>query len=201
MQYRYVPLLLWKSGEQRGLKAVRENVAKSDIFPLITVTDETFSDQPETIRSPGVPAPIVFTDQLMKHWGARHFYLDASAIQPSAKGIHPLIDTAARCREEGAKLTPAIRLGANESYEAAVIEVVRLDKRGVALVVNLDEFNSAVEWMPNWPHAPNDTDLIVDLADNVEAVAALGSVLQIAFRNLYRATEWRSVTVAGTSMP
>jgi len=201
MQYRYIPFLLWKSGEQKGLKLIKESVAKSDVFPLVTVTDETFADQAETIRSPAVPAAIVFTEELMKYWGARPFYLDASAIQPPTKGVHPFIETAARCREEGARLTPAIRLGANEPYEAAVIEVARIDKRGVALVVNLDEFNSAVEWMPNWLLAPEDTDLIVDLADNVEAVAALGSVLQIAFRNLHRAREWRTVTIAGTSMP
>jgi hypothetical protein len=53
--------------------------------------------------------------------------------------------------------------------------------------------------MPNWPVAPQQTDLIVDLADNV--ATALGSVLQIAFRNLHRGTEWRTVTIAGTSMP
>ena len=201
MRYRYIPMLKWKRGEQLGLKKVKEAVAKSDIFPLLTVMEESFADQPETARSDAVKASVVFTDELMKHWGARPFYLNASAIQPSGRGIHPLIDTAKQCREQGARLTPAITLSASESYEAAVIEVTRIDKGGVALIVSLDEFNSLQQYMSNWPHAPNQTDLIVDLGDNVAAVAALGSVLQIAFRNLHRATEWRTVTIAGTSMP
>jgi Beta protein len=159
MRYRYVPFLLWKSGEQKGLKHVRENVAKSDVFPLITVTDETFADQPERARSPAVPAPVVFTDELMKHWGNRPFYLDASAIQSPAKGPHPFIETAARCREEGANLTPAIRLGANDAYEAAVIEVARIDECGAALVVDLDEFNSAAEWIASWPLSLSKTQI------------------------------------------
>jgi hypothetical protein len=58
-----------------------------------------------------------------------------------------------------------------------------------------------VEWSRNWPHAPNETDLIVDLEDNVATVSDLGSVLDLAFRNLHGAGKWRSVTVAGTSMP
>jgi hypothetical protein len=200
MRYRYIPILLWKGGERRGLKAVREKMAK-DVFPLITVTEETFADQPETVRSDAVKASVAFADELTRHWGARPFYLDATAIQPSARGIHPLIDTAKQCRERGARLTPATTLDASESYEAAVIEVARIDKGGVALIVTLDEFNSLEQWMSNWPHAPQQTDLIVDLGDNVAAVAALGSVLQIAFRNLHRAKEWRTVTIAGTSMP
>ena len=148
-----------------------------------------------------MPASVVFTDEITKHWGARPFYLNASAIEPSADGIHPLIDVAKQCRQQGARLTPAIAFGAGESYEAAVFEVARIDNCGVALIVTLDEFNSLVHWMPNWPVAPQQTDLIVDLADNVATVAALGSVLQIAFRNLHRGTEWRTVTIAGTSMP
>jgi hypothetical protein len=200
MQYRYVPLLKWQRGEKRALKAVKEKMAK-DVIPVITVTDETFADQPETVRHEAVKASVSFADELMARWGARPFYLNASAIQPSARGVHPLIDTAKQCREQGARLTPAITLNASEAYEAAVIEVDRIDKAGVALIVNLDEFNSLEEWMSNWPHAPQKTDLIVDLGDNVSAVSALGSVLQIAFRNLHCGAEWRTVTMAGTSMP
>jgi hypothetical protein len=200
MRYRYIPLLKWKAGEKWGLKLVQEKMTK-DVIPLITVADETFADRPETVRSEAVKGSVLFADDLTKHWGARPFYLNASAIQTTTGDAHPLIDTAKQLRQQGARLTPAITLSAGETYEAAVIEVASIDKSGVALIVNLDEFNSLEHWMPNWPHAPQQTDLIVDLADNVAAVSALGSVLQIAFRNLHRATEWRTVTIAGTSMP
>jgi Beta protein len=53
----------------------------------------------------------------------------------------------------------------------------------------------------SWPHALDQTDLIVDLADRVGVIADLGSSLELAFRNLHRADEWKSVTIAGSSMP
>jgi hypothetical protein len=94
-----------------------------------------------------------------------------------------------------------VGLGANESYEAAVLNLAQTNECGVALTVDLREFTSAAQWVPSWPHAIEQTDLIVDLADKVAVVSDLGSALDLAFRNLHCATKWRSVTVAGTSMP
>jgi len=172
-----------------------------DVCPLIAVTEETFADQPETSRSEVVSATFLFADEVFKHWGARPFYLDASEIQPSTTGTHPLLDTAKQCRELGARLTPATTLRASESYEAAVLNVAQIDACGVALTINLREFTSAPQWVSSWPHSLNQTDLILDLADKVATIADFGSVLDLAFRNLHRATEWRSITIAGTSMP
>lgn len=198
MVYRYIPILRWKRGEKRGLKSLSPSIVK-DVCPLIAVTDDTFADQPETVRSPAMPASFLFADEVSKHWGARPFYLDASEID--GNGIHPLIATAKLCREASATLIPATTLGVRASYEAAVFNVAQADKRGVALVVSLREFTSAAHWVPSWPHAVDQTDLIVDLEDKVATIADLGSALEIAFRNLARGKEWRSVTVAGTSMP
>ena len=138
MRYRYIPILRWKRGEKRGIKAVSEAMAQ-DVCPLIAVTEETFADQPETSRSEVVSATFLFADEVFKHWGARPFYLDASEIQPSTTGTHPLLDTAKQCRELGARLTPATTLRASESYEAAVLNVAQTDACGVALTINLRE--------------------------------------------------------------
>jgi hypothetical protein len=198
MVYQYTPILRWKRGEKRGLKSLPQSIVK-DVCPLIAVTDDTFADQPETIRSEAIPASFLFADEISKHWGARPFYLDASEV--AGNGVHPLIATAQLCREMGATLIPATTLGARPSYEAAVVNVAQTDKRGVALAVSLREFTAAAHWVPSWSHALDQTDLIVDLEDKVATVADLGSALEIAFRNLHKGTEWRTVTVAGTSMP
>jgi len=200
MRYRYIPILKWKRGERRAIKAVTPDMAKG-VCPLITVTEETFADQSETARSEAMSASFPFADEIYKHWGARPFYLDASAIQPLAGGVHPLIDTAKHCRELGARLTPATTLAANAAYEAAVLKVAQIDNCGVALTVDLREFTSAAQWLPSWLHALNQTDLILNLADKVATISDLGPVLEMAFRGLQRGIEWRSVTVAGTSMP
>jgi hypothetical protein len=200
MHYKYRPILRWKRGEKRCIKAISATMAK-DVLPLITVTEDTFSDQPETTRSEAVPASVLFADDVFKHWGARPFYLDASEIPAPAKGVHSLIDTAKHCRELGARLTPATTLNTSDRYEAAVLNVAQANSCGVALTVSLREFTSAERWVPSWSHPLGETDLILDLADKVATVADLGSALELAFRNLHRGTEWRSVTVAGTSMP
>src|ERR1700738_1212561 len=111
MVYRYVPILRWKRGERTGLKSVVVDKAVG-VFPLIIVTEETFKDKPETITQEGEPASNIFADEVYKNWGARSFYLDASRVPPSGKGTHPLINTAKRCRELGATLTPGTTLGA-----------------------------------------------------------------------------------------
>jgi hypothetical protein len=200
MKYRYIPILRWKQGEKRALKLVSKPLAE-DVWPLIVVSEDTFADRPETITREAVSASFDFADDVYKHWGDRPFFFDASEIPPSDKGTHPLIDTAAECKKIGAKLTPATTLDAHESYEAAVVSVAHDYSCGVALNVSLREFTSASDWAPSWPHALDQTDLIVDLADKVATVSDLGSILEMGFRNLHRGKEWRSVTIAGTSMP
>ncbi len=87
------------------------------------------------------------------------------------------------------------------TYQAAVATIAAADKRGVALVVNLSEFASAAGWSAEWSHAPGDTDLIVDFRDNVSTVNALGAGLDPTFQGLHGGVKWRTVTMAGTSMP
>lgn len=108
MRYRYIPVLRWKLGEKRGLKAVSEPMAK-DVRPLIIVTEDTFADQPETARSEAMSASFLFADELSKHWGARPFYLDASNIRCSDGEPHPLNVAAKECRNLGARMMPATR--------------------------------------------------------------------------------------------
>ncbi len=200
MTYRYIPIVRWKQGEKRAIRLVSQPMAR-DVWPLIAVTEDTFVDLPETITREPVTASFEFADSVFKHWGNRPFFLDASEIPPSDAGTDPLISAAAECRKLGANLTPATTLDAHHSYEAAVIRVAQTDSCGVLLRVNLREFTSAADWASSWPHALNQTDLLIDLEGNVGAISDLGPALEFGFRNLHRGDEWRSVTVAGTSMP
>jgi T4 beta protein len=67
--------------------------------------------------------------------------------------------------------------------------------------VNLREFTTAQHWEASWPHGLDQTDLIVDFADNAPTIRQLGPALDPAFRNLHHQRKWRTVTTAGTSMP
>jgi hypothetical protein len=146
MVYRYIPILRWKLGEKKALKAVSEPMYKKGICPLIVVTEETFADRSETARSEAMTASFIFADELTKHWGARPFYLDASNIRPSGRGPHPLVEAAKECRTQGARMMPATRLRVSDAYDAAVLAVANADKRGVALTVTVICGNSRRLW-------------------------------------------------------
>jgi hypothetical protein len=139
--------------------------------------------------------------EILAIWNTAPFYLDAIAVPTNPTGRHPLIDIGTRARASGLGLIPATRLDAPAPYAVAVHTLTQADQRGVALKVDLNEFTSAARWIAAWPYQPADTDLIVDLADNVATVEALGAAINPAFLGLHAGSQWRSVTMVGTSMP
>src|SRR5690606_27928436 len=98
-------------------------------------------------------------------------------------------------------LIPATTLAASTSYQAAVAGAVAADGRGVALRIDLNELAQSASWAPTWGFPPADTDLIVDLGGTLTAAHALGAGLHPTFQSLANGSAWRSVTVAGSSMP
>ncbi|MFK5599509.1 hypothetical protein ACFZ8E_21305 [Methylobacterium sp. HMF5984] len=108
---------------------------------------------------------------------------------------------AANASAKGLDLIPAISLASPAGYSQAVHTIVQTQGRGIALRIDLNEFSSAASWVGGWNYPLSETDLIVDLQDSVGTVASLGSTVQHTFSNLHQGATWRSVTIAGTSMP
>lgn len=63
-----------------------------------------------------------------------------------------------------------------------------------------DVTNSFI-WVGAWPFPVNETDLVIDLTDSVDLVDKLGGTVDPAFLSLHAGAQWRSVTLAGASMP
>jgi hypothetical protein len=143
-----------------------------------------------------IPAPDVFAEEVKRLLGNAAFFVDASELAPTA-----IADIAAACRKRGLSLIPATTLGAPSSYDTAIAKVISIDKRGLALRVDLNELATAASWASKWSHSTNATDLIADFSDNVANVVALGVPAVQAFHSLHNGTSWRTVTVAGASMP
>jgi hypothetical protein len=200
MTYRYIPVLRWKRGEKTGLRYLTVG-GRTDVIPLFILgTDRYVGRTPA--RGPAVPAAAVLTQELSNTWGSAPFFLDASAVSPPAGATHhPLIDIGAQARSIGLQIIPATRLTAPILYQQAVTALHQLDQHGVGLRVDLQEFTSAASWTPAWGIPLEQTDLIVDFADNVGPVNSLGSALNHAFMNVHAAGQWRSITIVGTSMP
>lgn len=200
MVHNYIPILRWKQGERRGL-AQLQATTKADITPLLQLAPDQF--RPPRGRAAASLSPAqAFAREVDADWGATPFYLDASRLQPSAGAPHhPLVDIANACRAAGLQLIPSTTLAASTAYAAAVQAVAAIDGRGVALRVDLPEMTSAASWVAAWPIPLGDTDLIADFAGSVGTVAALGASGVAAFASLHQGASWRTVTIAGTSMP
>jgi len=186
-------------GERVALQRLSAR-AKVDVRPLFILAPKQFVGKEATKKHPAVAAPNVVANDIAAAWGQAEFYLDAGAL-PSAGAHHPMVHIAAACRAIGLRLIPATRLGAPQQYQAAVAHVVGMDHRGVCLRVDMAQMVNAAQWQAHFPFPPNDTDLIADVADNVQNVLNLGAVVVQAFQNLHMGAHWRSVSIAGASMP
>lgn len=200
MVHTYVPILRWKQGERRGIAQLQPS-AKRDVLPLFKLASEQYRP-PRGRNLSGTTSAQAFATDVLNEWGTSPFFLDASEVSQSASAAnHPLVDIATSARALGLALIPATQLGATAGYNAAVQAVAATDGRGVALRVDLQELASASAWAGSWFMPLSETDLIADFRGSIGTVLNLGAPAIAAFQSLHRGSAWRSVTVAGTSIP
>lgn len=186
-------------GERVGVQRLTP-AGKNNVWPLFIVAPKQYVGKNATKKTPAIPAPAYLAQEVMTACGQSPFFMDASGL-PASANSHPIVAIANRARAIGLTLVPATRLSVPAAYQNAVASVHGADQRGVCLRVDLAQMANAAQWQPQWPFPVNQTDLVVDVADNAETAANLGNVVQQAFQQLHLGANWRSVTVAGTSMP
>lgn len=199
MVYRYVPILRWKQGEREAVRQL-SGLGRTDVTPLFILAPDQFVGKKATSKAPALPSPALFAQQAQTAWGTQPFMLDAMALATTATG-HPLIAIGAAARALGLALIPSTSLFAPAMYQAAVGALVAADGRGVALRIDLQELANSAAWIAAWPYAPADTDLVIDLGATVGVAHSLGAALDPTFHGLVSGPNWRSVTIAGSSMP
>lgn len=199
MPVRYIPILRWKRGERIGLRRVH-GPSSPKVFPLFILGTDQFKPKAATKNKAAVQAPDVFVQEAANTWNNLPFALDASTL-PIHGPQHALTGIAAGARANGIHLIPATNLGAPALYQVAVASAAQIDQRGVCLRIDLQEATSIANWIAQWPFPPNETDLVIDFGETVGQVAALGAALTTAMMNLHLGNQWRTVTIAGTSMP
>ncbi|WP_373413728.1 hypothetical protein [Ensifer aridi] len=197
---RYVPILRWKRGERVALQRLTAQ-ARARTMPLVLLGSEQFKVKAATKAHAAVPAPQVFVRDVLSDWGKGTFFLDASSLPTQGTQAHPVATIAAVARAANASMIPVVHLGASHAYVSAVTAIKNIDGRGVCLRIDMQELFSVAHWLPKWPFPIGETDLIVDFGENVASAAALGTALDAAFKGLNAHSKWRSITVAGTSMP
>jgi hypothetical protein len=175
--------------------------AKSRITPLFLLGSEQFKVKAATQSQAAVPAPAAFTQEVLQSWGSSAFFLDASSLPSAPTHAHPLVLIAASARALGLPLVPVANLGVSPQYIAAIQAVDGADHFGVCLRIDMQEAFSVGTWLHQWPFQTSHTDLIIDFGENVATAAALGALLDTMFQGINAFGAWRSVTMAGTSMP
>jgi hypothetical protein len=198
MPVRYVPILRWKRGERVGLHHLTPH-GRQRATPLFLLGADQYKIRPATKSRAAVPAANVFAHEVQTAWGPSPFMLDAAAV-PVTGAQHPLQQIAATCAGAGLHIIPATYLGAPLLYQAAVGFAAQLGN-GVCLRIDLQEATSIANWIGQWQHPVNATDLVIDFGSEVGTVANLGNALDHAFQHLHSGPAWRSITMAGTSMP
>jgi hypothetical protein len=205
MQKRYTPILKWKQGERIALHHLSPT-ARIDVTPNIVITQAQFdpSSKKKASSKPSKKSPPPPSEYLAKQiadaWGKTTFFLDVSDL-PGTATKHVLDDIASKANAAGLSMAPSTKLNAPPEYIAAVSRVAKHDGRGAVLRISLNQISSAAIWMGSWPLSFADTDLVIDLANSVATVLALGPPIFVPFQSLYQATAWRSVTLAGGSIP
>lgn len=193
MAYRYIPILRWKRGERGALERLSD-AARQRTSPLFVVAADQYKERGNASAAQHIAGEI------QKIAGSIPFFLDASALPDDAKS-HPIDDIAAQARAAKLALIPAATMSCSPAYLRSIGKIAHADNRGVLLRTDLNGMTSASSWIGSWPMPVGQTDLLVDVADNVGKVLSLGAVVSDAFAGLHKGANWRSVTIAGTSMP
>lgn len=195
----YTPLLRWKRGEQVALASLNDST-KANMTPLIMLANEQFKHRKATVKTEAKTAAKAFCDEVKSVWGDSEFKLYSGDLEPPGEDDpNPLVAIGAEALEAGLSLVPVVRLDDSDDYKIAAAEVANAGSGAIGLRVTLGEMGDAQEWIDTV--TPENTDLVVDFAHNIGVATTLGGVLADAFARLASGVAWRSVTLAGSSIP
>jgi hypothetical protein len=208
---RYVPLLKAKQGEFRALAnlaaATRNSILPLLEHPPLEGYGEDAPEPPEVdTQLERLPAKI------QRAWSpGLPLLLDLGLVEDDAAlgaGEHPINYVFGRLRELGIEAIPVTALARNDEHRRAVAEAVALDGRGACMRIiaeDLDDpeqaIDAALELLADSNIEVDETDLLLDLGELGQNVGPNVLVVDVALRDLREREQWRSVTLAATSVP
>lgn len=193
--FSYTPILRWKKGERNAVERLSHN-GKYGTLPYFIVREEQYKAAKKTAKKPAKTAEYRFVDEMSASWGAGTCFIDMSEIPAGA-----LTAVLALGYGGGVNLIPGMSFASPPPYQRAAVAGAGAHGCGLGLRIDLQEMATADIWAGGIGLPLNQIDLIIDLGNNVANVQALGAVVVAAFQALHAAQDWRSVTIAGTSMP
>jgi hypothetical protein len=193
---KYLAILKAKGAEFEALKVMTAD-DKAAMTPLIEVLPEQVHD----VAS--------LTTTIAKNWtGVSPLLLDFSLTDQGAAAT-ALTAASKTLLTEIRSLVPVVTAAAAPPFILAAANAAKKHGRGAAIRLSSGEFTDAARATAVLDSAarglgldPKDVDVILDLQSFTQAhEALLASGAAAAIRNLPKVTEWRSVTLAGSSFP
>ncbi len=205
----YVPILKAKQGELDALKHL-DDADKENMTPLLEMADVPlkFEKGKEPRAAKTLDKHLEKQASLIaKAWGlTREIFLDFDELPATARladGSHPVARLLEDARKEKLLAIPVVCLESDSDRRAATKGAVGTDKRGTCVRLFVSDFDDLpdldlglTDLLSAIGTGIEDVDLLLDLRDAPSTALARNMI-----RDLPNVAKWRSVVVAGTSMP
>lgn len=208
---QYVPLLLTKRGERKALHELPPSV-KVAMTPMFVVPPIDWDYDNDTPLKAAEEHLAKLPSELRKAWGRATAMVDMLFIddQPlPGPGVHPLVWFTDVANGFGLPLVPTTGLDRTPAYLQAAADVHARDRRGVCLRLTPGEWpigtgrtSDLRAVLRRLGVTPAETDLILDVAEDVVAAPALTlAALAAELASLPNLNDWRSLTVLAAGFP
>ena len=209
---QYMPILKWKMGEYQALERLDKN-SKDSIVPLLEIPIIDF-DHANQKDAKSLDLHLKdFGKKLKSKWDGRVCLVDTQFITEGkpcilATGHHCVDSIFLDARTNGCQAIPVITLSADSAFRQAVARVIQLDRRGVALRINIRDFEQpditpaidALLTELGLKHV--DVDLILDMkSPDYQSVPFAALQMQMLLNKLPALNLWRSLVVAASAFP
>jgi hypothetical protein len=209
--HRYVPVLLWKKGEQDAVRHLAHE-DKRRMTPLLEIPASRPLPR-ENAKRPKRPQIkgdwlTETADTVWFSWGPILPVFVELKVLPTAELLaiglsHQTERLFGAARHRDLKWVPVVRLTYGPSRQAAIRRVVAADRRGICIrLTRLDLVRPTLHadleaLLKSLRTTPEDADLVLDL----HIVGEAGFDLMVACAQLPLLDRWRSFTVVGGAFP
>lgn len=206
---QYVPILLAKRGERRGVTDLTA-ASRQSITPMFVLPPVDWDFEAEAPKK-SIDAHLATAGRdIVQCWGQAPAFVDPYFVDNGVlltNGAHPLEFVIDQGNQLGAALIPTVSTLRDADYRAAVQRITSRDKRGACIRLGVDEWPANVgssalqDLLSDIALAPTDVDLMLDLGDSVVSSQLAVTAVRAEISMLPHLADWRSLVVAGAGFP
>ncbi|MDM1073637.1 beta family protein [Empedobacter brevis] len=206
----YSPILKAKEGEFKGLEVTKPEIL-DQIIPIFEIVNIPWDFEEETEKKSIEKHLENINNKIFNSIGYRKFYVDSRYIDEDrtmSNGIHHLQYLFNSFDLLDLNGIPVTSLTKDNSYKAAVSEIVNLNRRGMCLRLEKEEIlsgelnNNLENFLIEYEINPENVDLVIDLKNISFSDRQLyNNNLYTIINNITQLNNWRNIILSATSFP